>query len=354
MKQISVAVFIIFSAYLSCFSQGETSDNKILTHEIIYNVRINNFYDMVQYEGDTYSWKNEHIFAPYRTTFLTKLYDAACSGKLNITDTNNNPVKGKDLKETLRKYDSLVIFNPEPPYDIYDAIICSDFDPLTISGLQFKEKWTYNPATMEIYKKVLAYAPLVEVYSPYSGDFLYLKPVFWINLPDLPPSEDDKILTPRINYNAYFSPDSNRNVSTGNYFQEYNKQLTEKAFSDKLFAVRLEDMGNEITPTIAKVKGKELYKELTIPDTLDLIDNTVIISNEIYPDSIIGYRFTEEWKINLTTMNFTKTVTGIAPFMAYRKPPGRYSPDLYDTRLLFWILFHDLWLPFDEKISIEK
>lgn len=211
---------------------------QVLTKEITYDVVINNQKVICEEgsEGASYTWFFSNIEASKRCRFLEDLFDKAISDTLNkdtlkITDDDGNKMTVEHYKQRLIVYDSVKFY---PPYLVCDTLIKSKIGPNDVFTLRFREKWTYNPETMEIKKLIYAYAPLYYPNDPARPGKRVSKPVplFWMQQDTNAACSvlfTEKILS-TIPYNDppdFINPDSAK-------LAEYMNDLNRYVFNDSL------------------------------------------------------------------------------------------------------------------------
>jgi hypothetical protein len=286
------------------------------------------------------------------------LFDRAMADKLALTDAGDKKITGEELKKILTGMDTIRFVRPLPPYDEFDTVVFRIYDPESVRTLRFKEEWTYTPATMEISKKVLAYAPVEETYDEF-GLLKGKRPLFWVNLNKQKATGKEKLLTQRISTHTSFYPYIGSSCfenkdRAGCY--EYLNELFTKAFKNEL---KIYDGSSDINSgNLVPETGADLDRYINRSDTFRLTRNfppyneyDSVITEDFDPDSLRMTRFYEEWTIDTETMYLVKKVTGIAIIQEdYDAVTGEFR----GWRRLFDVYFNDIWLPFDKKIEIKK
>jgi hypothetical protein len=362
MKRIfqTIALATALCAFLPAEAQKDNG-GETLTKSITYDVCINNFKRYCEFacENQDYHYLDrENILPVYRYAFLNLLFEEAMSGNIPIMDPDNKKISGEDLKQLLTRTDTGRFIRPLPPYDEYDTIVGHLYLPRDVRILRFKEEWTYSPATMEINKKVLAYAPMEDLYND-QGVLAGIRPLFWVNLNKQNPTGNEKLLTQRMisNTSLYFYNGSNCNENKNrDKCSKYLNELLARSYKNemKMYSSQSDINSGSLIP----MTGEELDRSVNRVDTIRLIrptppynDFDSVISEKLDPDSLRVIRFVEEWYIDPGTMYFVKKVIGIALLQEdYDADTGEFM----GWRRLFDIYFNDIWQPFDKKVVIEK
>ncbi len=331
-------------------------EKKVLSKNIEYDVTINNFEIISQSSPEESSrfWSDENIEASSRCAFLDLLFKNAFSGKLTLTDMNNKSVDTNKLKDLLSFSDSLTMTRLTPPYNSYDTVVKRTIQASSVTGLRFRENWSYDSKTMAFSKKVIAMAPLSSKVG-YDDDgnltFSERKALFWIVFPEK--TKPDVVLTKRIlssviYHHTFFSEDINVDSLA---MDAYIKKIMDKVYSDSINAYYFSDAHDMWN---VPVSGKELKDRLCAIDTITYKtpqhkhgSYDTIIKHDI-PISMI--RFLEEWTFDPATMAIDKKVVGICPVEICYDNAG----EVKGYRPLFWVYFSDVWMPFGGKLELKK
>mgnify|MGYP001250086804 CR=1 FL=1 len=335
-------------------SEKSTKD-VILSKNIEYDVTINNFkmFSQLTLEESNLIWFRENIEASSRGAFLDMLFKKALGGKLNLTDANNKTIDTNQLKEVLCVTDTVQFTRMTPPYNVYDTIIKKMISISTVTGLRFRENWSYDAKTMEITKKVISMAPLFsKLDTDKDGNEIIgeNKVLFWIIFPEK--TTPSKVLTKRIvSQVTYHNNSAFKNLNIDSVaIDTYIRKVLELAYSDTL---NVYTWGDGDMADIQK-SGSDLKNDICSIDTISLMtpkhkhgSYDTIIKHE---PSITAIRFLEEWTFDPATMAIAKKVVGVCPVeMCY----DQYG-DLKGYRPLFWVYFSDVWTPFGGKLELKK
>jgi hypothetical protein len=356
MRLVTIGMLLLILIGFAPKGNGQTV-RQVLSKNIEYEVKINNFImiNALGLEESNHSWFRNNIEASARGAFLELLFKNAREGKLQLFDMNDKPADIRRLNELLfASADTLRMTRAYPPYQEYDTTISKSIPSEEITALRFREEWTYDPSTLAIKKKVLAYAP---VWTPITFDkdqkevYGESKPLFWVKWSKEPAST--KILTKRIlsavllkSAEAWDKADNIDSVA----IQKYTNRLLDKVFKDSIDAYTL-DM-NDLADV--PVNGKDLRANMNRYDTIRLqrsgssqqMYDTVIITKA----NITGIRFIEEWSFDPATMALTKKVVGVCPIEQCFDENGIFK----GFRVYFTSYFSDVWMPLDGKLELNK
>lgn len=156
----------------SCKNDTESSDQKIITERIQYDVYIKS-------PDAELEWYNQNLEGIKREDFVKTIINAAYDGKVKTYDYFNNPLSPEDVKKIDNRTDTITMKRATAPYDDYDTIIKTELNLQQITKVRFLEEWKMDPKTFQINKKVLGLMLMKENY----GDSLELRghtPLFWI------------------------------------------------------------------------------------------------------------------------------------------------------------------------------
>lgn len=333
------------------------SEKKVLSKNIEYDVSINNYWMISQsaFEASNESWYVGNIETSSRKAFQELLFKNALSGKLNLTDLNNKSIDTNKLKDLISFTDTVTMTRLIPPFNNYDTLIKKMVPESWVTGLRFRENWSYDPNTMAITKKVIAMAPLVSIVH-YDNDgketIEESKALFWIIFPEK--TKPATVLTKRIVsdlifHHTFFSKDINvDSVAMDAYIQKFMNLV----YSDSLKAYACGCGASDFSDV--PVSGKELKERLCGTDTIAYAtpqhkhgSYDTIIKHDV-PISMI--RFLEEWTFDPATMAIDKKVVGICPVEICYDEIG----EVKGNRPIFWVYFSDVWMPFGGKLELKK
>ncbi|HNW90801.1 MAG TPA: hypothetical protein PKN48_14170 [Bacteroidales bacterium] len=331
-------------------------EKKVLSKNIEYDVTINNFVKISQSspEESHWVWSDENIEASSRCAFLDLLFKKALSGKLKLTDMNNKSIDTNKLKDLLSFTDTLTMTRLTPPYNSYDTVVKRTIQASSVTGLRFRENWSYDPKTMAFSKKVIAMAPLSSKVG-YDDDgnltFSERKALFWIVFPEK--TKPDVVLTKRIISNVIYHPtDFSEDINVDSLAMDgYINKIMDKAYSDSINAYQYSD---ESGMWNVPLSGKDLKDRWCSIDTITYStpqhkhgSYDTIIKHDVLISMI---RFLEEWTFDPETMAIDKKVVGICPVTICYDDAGEAK----GFKPLFWVYFSDVWMPFGGKLELKE
>ena len=131
-----------------------------LTERIRYDVPVNNMVSKLK------PWI-ENMDNSKRDNFLAQLFDLVSSGIIQTYDIFDDSLSVKKVREILQlQTDTVVTKSKIPPYR--DTVIISTtnrFDYNKVAKFRFMEEWYLNEKTSDITKKIVGFAPLVEIFD---------------------------------------------------------------------------------------------------------------------------------------------------------------------------------------------
>lgn len=350
---ISIIMVLAVLFIVSCNTDKDSQkDTVLLSKNVEYDVTINNYKYFNQNPLEmSWLWYWNNIEASSRMPFIELLFEKILSGKLKITDMNNKPVDSAHIRPLLFTSDTITITRPFPPYEEYDTVIEIGTAPEHFVALRFREEWTYNPATMAISKKVLAFAPMKVVVRRDSLNnevFDEPKPLLWVMCDNK--GTKPEILTKRIVYNIDFSSDFQSTFNLDSVTAAvYVKALLKKVYNDSIPAY-----GNSIADSL--VSGAEIYKKINRCDTvqykkpgLSTVTYDSIINEDFPPITV--FRFLEEWSFDISTLAITKKVVGLC---LVNQDFDMVTGEFRGYRPIFWVYFSDVWEPFKGNVKLKK
>lgn len=163
---------VIIMMMTSCGSRS--SDQEILATKIQYDVPVVN-------DDPQLDWWINNLEGSKREPFLKRMMEAAEKGELQVFDYFNNPLTPEEVISAGRDTVYLTLPRDVPPYEEFDTSIISTVTYKDISRIRFLEEWRYDPATLQIDKKVVAIGPVI---LKESGGQTYNQLLFWIYTDD--------------------------------------------------------------------------------------------------------------------------------------------------------------------------
>ena len=186
MKKIAISyllfafiAFLLFSCETKVKEEQKTpeDDKVVLTELIQYDVFIKN-------PDQEQEWFVQNIEGRYREKFVKRILDAALSGEYRLYHYFfNTQLTPEQIEATFNKTDSVTLQRENAPYDWYDTIMVNILDAEDITKVRFLEEWYIDEDKLDIEKKIVGIAPLMENYNEV-GEFRGYAPLFWIYLDD--------------------------------------------------------------------------------------------------------------------------------------------------------------------------
>lgn len=119
------------------------------------------------------NWKN----------FITVILDGMKEGKITAyevepTDELLNPISYNQFMNKQSDTVYRTFRRPYPPYDEYDTMIVSHFDPTQVMRCRIKEDWYFDKQRSQLMVRIIAICP-VKMIELESGD-RFPQPLFWV------------------------------------------------------------------------------------------------------------------------------------------------------------------------------
>jgi len=119
-------------------------------------------------------------------SFITVVLDALKEGKITAYDISNTdelltPITYNEIIS--RQTDSIyqIMNRPYPPYEEYDTVIYTEFDPTRVMRLRVKEDWYFDSKRSQMLVRILALCPVM--IKERNGQEV-TEPLFWISYPE--------------------------------------------------------------------------------------------------------------------------------------------------------------------------
>lgn len=134
---------------------------------------------------------NQKFYFPIETqanwkSFITVVLDALKEGQMQAYDISNTdellvPITYSEIVG--RQTDTLhrIMQRPYPPYDEYDTVIFTEFDPTKVMRLRIKEDWYFDKQRSQMMVRIQAICPVMV--KEREGQEVTL-PLFWLSYPD--------------------------------------------------------------------------------------------------------------------------------------------------------------------------
>lgn len=190
-KRVLLISFVIISSFVlfSCGSDGEKQEKndqnnkEILTDLIQYDVMIKNT------DADQ-DWYVQNMEGRNRDEFVKRIMNAASSGEYRLYNYFfNTPLTVDEVNAKFNRIDSVTLQRSYPPYEWYDTVMVTKLDESDITKVRFLEEWYIDKNKLDIEKKIVGIAPLMENYNE-EGEFRGYVPLFWIYLDEKYPLKD--------------------------------------------------------------------------------------------------------------------------------------------------------------------
>lgn len=196
MKKILIVLVVILS--LPVYSQKGNIQVELISYRVPIRYSIDmqddpSALDAYSIYGELFDdwYKNKLEPAEYEL-FTNGVHNAAVTGKIKVYDPFLTNVKGTkvnfvelsvdEVKSIGTSCDTISMSTPYPPYDNVDTVFCRVFDPSSIVAVDFLESWTINSATMKMTKKIIAFAPIMSIYSQNTGELMGMMPLYWVKM----------------------------------------------------------------------------------------------------------------------------------------------------------------------------
>jgi gliding motility associated protien GldN len=119
-------------------------------------------------------------------SFITVVMDALKEGEITAYDISNTdellvPLTYNEIiaRETFE--DHKVMRRPYPPYEEYDTVIYTTFQPTSVKRLRIKEDWYFDRQRSQMMVRILALSPVM--IKERNGEEI-TSPMFWISYPE--------------------------------------------------------------------------------------------------------------------------------------------------------------------------
>ena len=121
--------------------------------------------------------------------FITVIMDALKEGSITAYDISSTdeflvPLNYQEIVS--RQVDTIhrTLTRPYPPYDQYDTVIYSEFDPNKVSRIRIKEDWYFDKKKSQMLVRILGICPVM---IKERNDEEFTEPLFWIYYPEARP-----------------------------------------------------------------------------------------------------------------------------------------------------------------------
>jgi hypothetical protein len=174
MKNQAIIVFLIFLIVLSVSCSDKSARKEILTSKIQYDVPVTN-------NDPQLDWWINNIEGSKREPFLKRIMEAAEKGDVKVFDYFNQPMTATAAQVKSAGTDTIyqTLSRTSPPYEEYDTMIFRSISYRDIVKIRFMEEWTWDQASLNIDKKVVAIGPVLQ--KEIAGES-FNQLLFWISL----------------------------------------------------------------------------------------------------------------------------------------------------------------------------
>ena len=140
---------------------------------------------------------------------MTILMDALKEGSITAYDISQTdeflvPLTYQEI--ITRQIDTIhrTLTRPYPPYDEYDTVIYSEFDPSKVMRLRIKEDWYFDKKRSQMEVRIQGICPVM--IKQRNGEE-FSEPLFWIYYPEARPVLAQALVFNRFNSSARLSYD---------------------------------------------------------------------------------------------------------------------------------------------------
>ena len=145
----------VFSLIILIGCAGDEKEQQVLAERIQYDVPVVG--DNMQLD-----WWINNIEGSKREPFLQRIVEAAEKGEVKVYDYFNSPLTPAQVMAAGSDTIYQTLLRAFPPYEEYDTMIIRAISYRDISKIRFLEEWKWDPASLEMEKKVLAIGPVVQ------------------------------------------------------------------------------------------------------------------------------------------------------------------------------------------------
>jgi gliding motility associated protien GldN len=121
--------------------------------------------------------------------FITVIMDALKEGSITAYDISATdeflvPLNYQEILS--RQIDTVhrTFQRPYPPYEEYDTVIYSEFDPYKVTRIRIKEDWYFDKKKSQMLVRIIGICPVM---VKERNDEEYTEPLFWVYFPEARP-----------------------------------------------------------------------------------------------------------------------------------------------------------------------
>lgn len=321
MKKLIFACFILLCA--SSFAQ-----DKLLTKKIIYTISVtdNTVKSNSKSDSIVYEYKVNRRFW---WEAMDMLLNDVKGKKLALHSQRGDTIVWDTMINNLCKKIKLAYGKDLKKKEIQEIL------DNEIRKIQFEEEWTYNPQTMLINKKVIAYCPIIcrdsvaLVDDELKTQECFNFPIGWIYPSNATSSDttlicrDIRYTMPIYNYQPYRWWDSNLEAE---YSIPYFDSFIAKAEDGVISVFEDPDLVDALSRSDV-VKRREYTRTETVVQSLaenNVAESDTTIKLKYNSDNIEYLRFGEEIYFDKTNHNFIKNTNYIAPIIRMFSTNGSF------------------------------
>jgi hypothetical protein len=164
---IPVFMLVVFSA---CGRQ----EKEVLTTKIQYDVPVVS-------DNPQLDWWINNIEGSKREPFLKRILEAAEKGQVKVYDYFKKPMTTLQLQAQCIDTVYQTLLRTYPPYEEYDTMTIIPVEYRDIVKIRFLEEWTWEPAKVNIQKRVIGLGPVIQ--RKVAGE-TFNQLLFWIYFDD--------------------------------------------------------------------------------------------------------------------------------------------------------------------------
>jgi gliding motility associated protien GldN len=121
--------------------------------------------------------------------FITVIMDALREGSITAYDISSTdeflvPLTYQEIVSRQIDTAHKTLTRPYPPYDQYDTVIYSEFDPGKVTRIRIKEDWYFDKERSQMLVRILGICPVM---IKERNDEEFSEPLFWIYFPEARP-----------------------------------------------------------------------------------------------------------------------------------------------------------------------
>jgi len=121
--------------------------------------------------------------------FITVIMDALKEGSITAYDISGTdeflvPLTYQEIVSRQIDTVHLSLTRPYPPYDQYDTVVYSEFDPSKVTRIRIKEDWYFDKKRSQMLVRILGICPVM---IKERNDEEFSEPLFWIYFPEARP-----------------------------------------------------------------------------------------------------------------------------------------------------------------------